>query len=195
MNMKKKMLGSLLVTLLLSMTLQATLPPLPRPQVPDSEALLDRKHTQNDHIQPIERTEYTLSIIKPDGVSAHHIGDIISRFEKVGLRIAAMKMMQLSLDQARKFYYVHRDRPFYSELVEFMSSGPVVIMVLEGPNAVAANRKLMGATNPQKAEKGTIRADYAESVTHNTVHGSDSSETAREEIAFFFQPNEIFQRY
>lgn len=136
--------------------------------------------------------EQTLSIIKPDGVAANHIGDIISRFEKNNLHIAAIKMTKLSPQQAEKFYEVHKDRPFYPELVKFMSSGPVVIMVLEGDNAIAKNRKLMGATDPQKASKGTLRADFAESMSKNAVHGSDSLENAKTEIAFFFKPEEIY---
>jgi nucleoside-diphosphate kinase len=145
--------------------------------------------------QPAKKeVEHTLSIIKPDGVASNHIGDIISRFEKAGLKIIAIKMVVLSKDQARHFYQVHSKRPFYPELVNFMSSGPVVVMVLEGENAIAKNRQLMGATNPQEADQGTIRSDYAESVSHNAVHGSDSPETAKEEIFFFFNPNEVFNR-
>ena len=145
--------------------------------------------------QPIEEEELTLSIIKPDAVKNNHIGDIISRFEKEGLRVAGIKMVRLSKDQAAQFYQVHKDRPFYSDLVNFMSSGPVVVIALEGKEAVSKNRKLMGATDPGKAEKGTIRADFAESVTKNAVHGSDSPETARKEILFFFRPNDIQQRF
>jgi nucleoside-diphosphate kinase len=139
-----------------------------------------------------KNSEQTLSIIKPDAVSAHHIGDIIARFEKNGLRIVAMKMVQLDQKKAENFYIVHKDRPFYSELSKYMSSGPVVAIVLEGQNAVAKNREIMGATDPKKASAGTIRADFAKSITQNAVHGSDSSENAKIEIEFFFQPNEIF---
>jgi nucleoside-diphosphate kinase len=138
--------------------------------------------------------EQTLSIIKPDAVAANHIGDIIARFEANGLQIVALKMAHLTKAQAGEFYAVHKERPFYPELVEFMSSNPVVIMVLQGDNAVAKNRQLMGATDPAKAEKGSLRADFATSVSHNAVHGSDSRENAATEIAFFFTPAEIFQR-
>lgn len=139
--------------------------------------------------------ESTLSIIKPNAVQDNHIGDIMSRFELNGLRIAATKMIHLSQDQAEEFYAVHRSRPFYPELVNFMGSGPVVILVLQGENAVAKNRELMGNTDPRKAARGTIRADFAQSVTQNAVHGSDSLENAQKEIAFFFSPNEIFNRF
>ena len=135
--------------------------------------------------------EQTLSIIEPDAVKKGVIGKIISRFETNGLRIAAAKKLLLSTDDAKRFYEVHKDRPFYGELVEFMTSGPVVVMVLEGENAVAKNRELMGATDPQKAEKGTIRADFADSIDANAVHGSDSLENAKIEIAFFFAKREI----
>lgn len=130
--------------------------------------------------------ERTLSIIKPDAVAAHHIGAIVDRFEQAGLRIAGMKMLHLSREQAEGFYAVHRERPFFGELVDFMCSGPVVVQVLEGENAIARNRELMGDTNPAKAAAGTIRADFARSIGENAVHGSDGPETAREEIAFFF---------
>lgn len=135
--------------------------------------------------------EQTLSIIKPDAVKRGVIGKIISRFETNGLRIAAAKKLLLSTDDAKKFYEVHKERPFYGELVEFMTSGPVVVMVLEGDNAVAKNRELMGATNPKEAAPGTIRADFAESIDANAVHGSDSLENAKIEIAFFFAKKEI----
>ena len=135
--------------------------------------------------------EQTLSIIKPDAVKKGVIGKIISRFETNGLRIAAAKKLQLSTDDAKKVYEVHKERPFYGELVEFMTSGPVVVMVLEGENAVAKNRELMGATNPKEAAPGTIRADFAESIDANAVHGSDSLENAKNEIAFFFAKREI----
>ena len=135
--------------------------------------------------------EQTLSIIKPDAVKKGVIGKIIDRFESNGLRIAAMKKLELSKRDAQNFYAVHKERPFFSELVEFMTSGPVVVMVLEGEDAVAKNRKLMGATNPKEAEKGTIRADFAESIDANAVHGSDSLENAKIEINFFFSKREI----
>ena len=135
--------------------------------------------------------QQTLSIIKPDGVANKHIGDVISRFEKNGLKVAAIKMVRMTPDQASQFYAVHKDRPFYHDLVSMMSSGPIIVMVLEGNDAVAKNRQLMGATDPQKAAVGTIRADFAKSITENTVHGSDSAESAETEIAFFFKPEEI----
>ncbi|OGT38164.1 MAG: nucleoside-diphosphate kinase [Gammaproteobacteria bacterium RIFCSPHIGHO2_12_FULL_38_14] len=136
--------------------------------------------------------ERTLSIIKPDAVAKNKIGEIINRFEVQGLRIAAAKMMQLSKTQAEQFYAIHRERPFFQALVNFMSSGPVLIQVLEGPNAIALNRQIMGATNPKEASPGTIRADYANSIDHNAVHGSDSPETAKQEITFFFKSDEVF---
>ncbi|RDI44808.1 nucleoside-diphosphate kinase [Aquicella lusitana] len=136
--------------------------------------------------------ERTLSIIKPDAVAKNLIGEIISRFEKGGLRIAAAKMMHLSKTQAEQFYAVHKERPFFAALVNFMSSGPVLVQVLEGENAIALNRQIMGATNPKDAAPGTIRADFAESIDHNAVHGSDAADTAKQEIAFFFKPEEIF---
>ena len=130
--------------------------------------------------------ERTLSIIKPDAVRAGNIGAILSRLEAGGLRICAMRMQTLSRGQAEAFYAIHRERPFFQELVEFMTSGAIVAQVLEGENAVARNRELMGATNPKEAEPGTIRADFAESIEANAVHGSDSAENARTEIQFFF---------
>lgn len=135
--------------------------------------------------------EQTLSIIKPDAVAGNHIGEIISRFEKAGLTISAIRMEKLTKDQAAKFYAVHKGRAFFPDLVSFMSSGPVVVMVLEGDNAIARNREIMGATDPAKAAKGTIRKDFAGSLTKNAVHGSDSPEAAKEEIAFFFKPQDI----
>lgn len=144
-------------------------------------------------VEKITSTEYTLSLIKPDAVAANHIGEIIARFEKNGLKIAGLKMVYLTKDQAAKFYDVHKDRPFFPDLVTFMSSGPIVAIVLEGDNSVAKNRELMGATDPKKADKGTIRADFAESVTKNAVHGSDSRDNAKKEISFFFKPDEIFK--
>ncbi len=138
--------------------------------------------------------EQTLSIIKPDAVGQNQIGNIIEYFEREGLCIAAAKMLHLSETQAKAFYAVHKDRPFYKELVEFMMSGPVLVMVLEGEDAIARNRQIMGATDPSKADAGTIRGDFATSIDRNAIHGSDSAKTAKEEIAFFFQPNEIFTR-
>jgi nucleoside-diphosphate kinase len=130
--------------------------------------------------------ERTLSIIKPDAVKKNLIGQIISRFEKAGLRIVEARMMRLSRKEAEGFYAVHRERPFFKDLVEFMISGPVVVQVLEGEDAIARNRELMGATDPKKAAKGTIRADFAESIDANAVHGSDGADTARKEIEYFF---------
>lgn len=138
--------------------------------------------------------ERTLSIIKPDAVGKHHIGDIISRFEKAGLVVIAAKMAHLSQKQAEGFYAVHKERPFFKDLVAFMITGPVLIMVLEGPNAIAKNREIMGATDPKKANPGTIRRDLAESIEANAVHGSDGSETAAFEIGYFFKPEEIYTR-
>ena len=135
--------------------------------------------------------QQTLSIIKPDAVKKGVIGKIIDRFESNGLRIAAAKKLQLSREDAGKFYEIHKERPFYNDLIDFMTSGPVVVMVLEGEDAVAKNRELMGATDPKKADKGTIRADFAESIDANAVHGSDSLENAKIEIAFFFAKREI----
>jgi nucleoside-diphosphate kinase len=135
--------------------------------------------------------EQTLSIIKPDAVAKNVVGEILARFEKAGLRIAAMKKVQLSRADAEAFYAVHKERPFFGELVDFMISGPVVVSVLEGENAVAKNRELMGATDPKEAASGTIRADFAESIDANAVHGSDSLENAAIEIAFFFAKRDI----
>ncbi|OLO12684.1 nucleoside-diphosphate kinase [Chromohalobacter japonicus] len=138
--------------------------------------------------------ERTLSIIKPDAVAKNVIGEIESRFEKAGLKIAAAKMLQLSQAQAEGFYAEHKERSFFGDLVGFMTSGPVVVQVLEGDNAIAANRDLMGATNPKEAEAGTIRADFAQSIDANAVHGSDSPESAEREIAYFFGSEEICAR-
>jgi len=138
--------------------------------------------------------ERTLSIIKPDAVGKNVIGQIYSRFEDAGLRIVAAKMVRLSREQAESFYAVHRERPFFNELVSFMISGPVMVQCLEGENAVAKNRELMGATNPKEAAAGTIRADFADSIDANAVHGSDSLENAKIEIEFFFKPEEICPR-
>ncbi len=130
--------------------------------------------------------EQTFSIIKPDAVAKNVIGEIYSRFEKGGLKIVASKMLHLTREQAEGFYAVHEERPFYKDLVEFMMSGPVMVQVLEGENAVSKNRELMGATNPRDAEAGTIRADFASTLDENAVHGSDAPETAKQEIEFFF---------
>jgi nucleoside-diphosphate kinase len=138
--------------------------------------------------------EQTLSIIKPDAVSSNFIGEILSRFEKAGLKIVAAKMLHLSTDQAKAFYAVHAHRPFFLELVSFMTTGPVLILVLEGEGAIAKNRQLMGATDPKEALPGTIRADFAKTIDKNAVHGSDSVENAKQEVAFFFKPQEIFSR-
>ncbi len=140
---------------------------------------------------PLERT---LSIIKPDAVGKNVVGEIYRRFEEAGLRIVAAKMLHLTREQAEQFYAVHKERPFYNDLVEFMISGPVMVQVLEGEDAIAKNREVMGATNPQEAAAGTIRADFAETVDENAVHGSDGPDTARTEIAFFFKPDEIVPR-
>jgi nucleoside-diphosphate kinase len=134
----------------------------------------------------------TLSIIKPDGVSKKLIGEVIRRFESNGLKIAALKMKKLSKTEAEGFYYVHRERPFFGELVEFMISGPVVLMVLEAPDAIKQNRELMGATDPAEAKEGTIRKQWAENKQNNIVHGSDSEESASFEIGYFFSGIEIF---
>ncbi len=136
--------------------------------------------------------EYTLSIIKPDAIAKNIIGEIYCRFERAGLRIVAAKMLQLTKEQAQEFYAVHKERPFYHDLVEFMSSGPIMVQVLMGEDAVARNREIMGATNPEEAALGTIRADFANSTQENAVHGSDSLQTAKWEIDFFFKPKEIF---
>ncbi|GAB4223766.1 MAG: nucleoside-diphosphate kinase [Gammaproteobacteria bacterium] len=137
--------------------------------------------------------EHTLSIIKPDAVKKQVIGAIYQRFEQAGLKIVAARMTHLSREEAEGFYAVHKERPFFKDLVEFMISGPVMIQVLEGENAIAKNRELMGATNPKEAAPGTIRADFAESIDANAVHGSDGAETAAQEIAFFFEPSSICQ--
>ena len=140
---------------------------------------------------PLERT---LSIVKPDAVGKNVIGEIYRRFEGAGLRIVAAKMLHLSREQAREFYAVHKARPFYDDLVEFMTSGPVMVQVLEGEGAIAKNREVMGATNPKEAASGTIRADFAETVDENAVHGSDGPDTASTEVTFFFKPEEICPR-
>ena len=136
--------------------------------------------------------EYTLSIIKPDAVSKNIVGKILDRFEREGLKIVAAKMLHLTQEDEGQFYAVHKERPFYNDLVAFISSGPVFVQVLAGENAIAKNREIMGATNPDEAAPDTIRADFAESIDKNAVHGSDSPETAKQEIDFFFKDSEIF---
>jgi nucleoside-diphosphate kinase len=138
--------------------------------------------------------ERTLSILKPDAVANNNIGAIIQRFEKAGLEVLAAKMVHLSRKDAEGFYAVHKERPFFQELVDFMISGPVLIMILEGENAVLKNRDLMGATDPKKAAPGTIRADFAKTIEKNAVHGSDSLDTAKVEVAYFFKPTDIHER-
>ncbi len=138
--------------------------------------------------------ERTFSIVKPDAVGKNHIGEIYARFEKAGLKIIASKMLHLSREQAEGFYAVHKERPFFNDLVSFMISGPVMVQVLEGEGAILKNREVMGATNPKEADAGTIRADFADSIDENAVHGSDAPETAAEEIAYFFSDDEICPR-
>ncbi len=138
--------------------------------------------------------ERTLSIVKPDGVSRNLIGEVYRRFEQAGLSIIAARMVHLSQREAEGFYAVHRERPFFKDLVKYMTSGPVVVQVLEGENAIARNRELMGATDPKKAAKGTIRAEFALSIEQNVVHGSDAPETAAQEIAYFFRTTELHPR-
>jgi nucleoside-diphosphate kinase len=136
--------------------------------------------------------ERTLSIVKPDGVKKNLIGEVIKRFEERGLRIAALRMLKMSMDDAKGFYIVHKERPFYESLTLFMSEGPIVVMVVEGENAITAVRQIMGATNPKDAAPGTIRADFASDIEHNIVHGSDSAESAAYEIPYFFPALEIY---
>ncbi|MFP4130054.1 MAG: nucleoside-diphosphate kinase [Halorhodospira sp.] len=138
--------------------------------------------------------ERTLSIIKPDAVSQNAIGEILARFERSGLRIVAARMVRMSTEEAESFYAVHRERPFFNDLVGFMTSGPVMVQVLEGEDAIRKNREIMGATNPKEAAAGTLRHDYAESIDANAVHGSDSAETAEREIDFFFKAHDICSR-
>ena len=138
--------------------------------------------------------EQTLSIIKPDGVQKNLVGEIYSRFEKAGLEIVAARMMHLSKEQAQGFYAVHKERPFFNDLVSYMTSGPVIVQVLQGEDAIAKNREIMGATNPADADAGTIRADFAESIEENIVHGSDAAETAAVEIAYFFGDDGVCPR-
>jgi nucleoside-diphosphate kinase len=139
-------------------------------------------------------SERTLSIIKPDGVGRNLIGEVLNRFEKAGLKVIAARMMHLSQKEAEGFYAVHRERPFFQDLVKFMTSGPVLVQVLEGEGAIAKNREVMGATDPKKAAKGTIRADLASSIDENVVHGSDAADTAAREIAYFFREIEVCPR-
>ncbi|MDH4054892.1 MAG: nucleoside-diphosphate kinase [Gammaproteobacteria bacterium] len=138
--------------------------------------------------------EQTLSIIKPDGVQKNLIGEIYSRFEKAGLEIVAARMMHLTKEQAEGFYAVHRERPFFNDLVKYMTSGPVMVQAIRGDNAIAKNREIMGATNPANADPGTIRADFAASIEENVVHGSDAAETAAQEIAYFFGDDGVCPR-
>jgi nucleoside-diphosphate kinase len=142
----------------------------------------------------VEKLERTLSIVKPDGVSKNLIGEVIKRFEQNGLRVVALKMVKLSRPQAEGFYAVHRDKPFFQSLTDFMSSGPCVVMVLEGKDAISKVREIMGATDPKKAETGTIRRDFAQNIERNIVHGSDSKESASFEISYFFNALEIHER-
>ncbi len=139
-------------------------------------------------------TERTLSIIKPDAVGCNEVGAILSKFEEAGLTIVALKMKHLSKEEAEEFYDIHKDKPFFGEVVEFMTSGPVVIQVLEGENAIAKNREVMGATNPDEAAQGTIREEFGKSIGENAVHGSDGPDTAEREIAFFFKESELLAR-
>jgi nucleoside-diphosphate kinase len=150
-----------------------------------------RLDAQGDHFFKGGRMEHTLSIIKPDGVGKGLMGEVIKRFEKAGLKIAAMKMIHMSRKEAEGFYAVHRGKKFFDSLTDFMSSGPCVVMILKGPNAIAKNRELMGATNPQDAAPGTIRREYAANIEQNIVHGSDAPETAAFEIGYFFNALEI----
>jgi nucleoside-diphosphate kinase len=138
--------------------------------------------------------EQTLSIIKPDGLEKNLIGEILGRFEEAGLTPVAMRMVHMSTDEAEGFYEVHKDKPFFDELIEFMTRGPCVVLVLEGENAIERNRMIMGATDPEEADEGTIRSDFANDVGENTVHGSDSPENAAKEIKYFFRNTEIFDR-
>jgi nucleoside-diphosphate kinase len=178
---------------------------LPSAQVETGRRAKPARHRGNDACeagsdQTSNRThkhmaiERTLSIIKPDAVAKNAIGQILARFEAAGLKIVAARMMQLSRAHAEAFYAVHRERPFFKDLVDFMVSGPIMVQVLEGENAIARNRELMGATDPKKAAPGTIRADFADSIDANAVHGSDGPETARTEIAFFFPTMSIHSR-
>ncbi len=153
--------------------------------------IINNRYHHNERIYTVERT---LSIIKPDGVAKNVIGEVIRRFEADGIKVAAMKMIHLTKEQARGFYAVHVERPFFDSLTDFMTSGPIVVMVLEGEDVIARNRKLMGATNFKEAEAGTIRKDYATDIEKNVVHGSDAPETAAFEIGYFFNALEIQKR-
>jgi nucleoside-diphosphate kinase len=144
-------------------------------------------------VAPID-LERTLSIIKPDAVAKNALGEILQYFEAAGLRVVASKMIRLTPEKAKKFAAEHKDRPFFNDLVAYMTSGPIVVQVLEGENAIAANRRIMGVTDPSKATPGTIRSDFGTDITHNAVHGSDSKTSAEQEIAFFFTPDEIFSQ-
>jgi len=167
-----------------------------RPISPNNTTINETRAGRQGYNNVLQNTiERTLAIVKPDAVKSNHIGDIISRYENSGLRVAGIKMKRLTRDEASKFYAVHKDRPFYNDLVDFMSSGPVVIVVLEGNQAISKNRQLMGATDPSRADRGTIRADYANSTTQNAVHGSDSPESAQTEIDYFFEKNDLQSRY
>ena len=157
-------------------------------------AILTLSFTALFGAEPELNIEHTLSILKPDAIEHNKIGDIEEYFENAGLKVVAARMIQLTPDQAKAFYHIHKDRPFYSDLVTFMTSGPVLVQVLEGEDAVAINRQIMGATDPKKASSGTIRADFGTDVQRNAVHGSDSLENAKKEISFFFKPNEIFSK-
>lgn len=140
------------------------------------------------------QAEQTLAVIKPDAVKGNHVGAILDKYEQASLKVVALKMVKLTPEQAGEFYSVHKGRPFYNDLVSFFSSGPIVAIVLEGDDAVQKNRKIMGATNPKQADKGTIRQTFAASMSENAVHGSDSQVSAQTEIPFFFKPNEIFAK-
>lgn len=142
-----------------------------------------------------QEIETTLAIIKPDAVQANHIGEIIARYEKEGIRVAAVKMGTLSKEEAAEFYRQHKGRPFFDDLVTYMSSGPIVILALQGKGSILKNREIMGATDPSKADKGTLRQVFGQSISKNAVHGSDSSDSAKDEILFFFEPDEVAKRF
>jgi len=173
------------------LTIQVGISSFPRAACRGPQKPFSRLDKSGIHNIAIERT---LSIIKPDAVAKNVVGEIYSRFEKGGLKVVAARMMHLSRAEAEAFYGVHRERPFFKDLVAFMISGPVMVQVLEGENAIAKNRDLMGATDPKKAAAGTIRADFADSIDANAVHGSDAPETARQEVAFFFPAMSIYSR-
>ena len=161
-------------------------------QKKDSEKKSPEEEADDNSDNDSAKVEKTLSIIKPDAVSKNVIGKIISRFEDNDLKIVAAKMLRLTRSKAENFYAIHKEKPFFKNLVKFMTSGPILVLVLEGENAITKNRTIMGATNYKKAAAGTIRADFGSSVTNNAVHGSDSPKTAKKEIAFFFKPREIY---